>query len=101
MRTPPGRLVDWHQMDSFVARRRGWRWTVVCVSAQDGIEREATMGARFWRRLTAERLADAMRKVMMDALWRAQAHPHQHGAVPVAAVGGLVGPHGATAPAEG
>lgn len=88
-------------MDYFSVRRCGLRWQVVCKSGSDGIEREAAFGTRFWRRLAAERVADAMRKVMMDALWRAGAHPYQHGAVPVAAVGGLVGMDGATPPAAG
>ncbi len=88
-------------MDAFVARRRGWRWQVVCISATDGMERECGFGARFWRRRTAERVACGMGKVMMDTLWRAGAHPFQAGAVPVAAVGGLVSEAGALPPANG
>lgn len=88
-------------MDAFVARRQGWRWTVVCICAADGIERDAGFGARFWRRVTAERVAVGMGKAMMDALWRAGAHPYQAGAVPVAAVGGLESEAWAFPPAAG
>lgn len=88
-------------MDAFVARRRGWRWQVVCISPTDGVERECAFGARCWRRRTAERVAVGMNKVMMDALWRAGAHPYQAGAVPVAAVGGLESEAWAFPPAVG
>lgn len=88
-------------MDAYAPRRRGWRWQVVCISAADGVERECAFGARFWRRRTAERVAVGMNKVMMDALWRAGAHPYQAGAVPVAAVGGLESEAWAFPPAAG
>ena len=76
-------------MDAFVARRRGWRWQVVCISADDGIERECAFGARFWWRRSAERVAQSLRSTMMGAFWKAGAHPFQHqaGPVPVQVVG--------------
>ena len=93
--------VWWDDMDTFVVRRIGWRWTVVCILPGSCVEREATFGARFWRRRTAERVAVALNKVMMDALWRAGAHPYQAGAVPVAAVGGVVSLPRPPAPGKG
>lgn len=97
----PGRLVDWPHMDDFQVRRRGlFHWQVVCISADDGIERECAFGACFWWRRSAERVAQSLRSTMMGAFWKAGAHPFQHGAVPVVAVGGLVAPAAATTPAE-
>jgi hypothetical protein len=96
-----GQEVDWQQMDEFDVRRRGLcHWQVVCISASDGIERECAFGTRFWRRLSAERVAQALRSTMMGAFWQAGAHPYQHGAVPVVAVGGQVAPGAATTAAE-
>ncbi len=44
----PGRLVDWPHMDDFQVRRRGlFHWQVVCISADDGIERECAFGPAF------------------------------------------------------
>lgn len=90
-----GRLVPWSAMDEYTVRRCGlFRWEVVCISASDRIARECGFGARFWFRITAQRVAAGMNKVMMDALWQSGSHPYQHGAVPVAAVGGLRAPAG-------
>lgn len=96
----PGRKVDWPHMDLFQVRRRGLlHWQVVCISADDGLTRECAFGARFLRRRTAERVATGLRQAAMNALWAAGAHPYQHGAVPVVAVGGPVAPAAATTPA--
>ena len=85
-----GILVPWSAMNEYTVRRSGlFRWKVVCISASDRIARECGFGARFWFRITAQRVAASMNKAMMEALWQARAHPYQHGAVPVAAVGGL------------
>lgn len=95
-------IVTWDEMDEFAVRRRGvFHWQVVCRSASDGIERECACGARFWRRITAQRVVDGLRAAAMNALWQAQAHPYQHGTVPVAAVGGVLAPAGATTPPAG
>jgi|GEM_PF-2651750 len=93
--------VAYDRMDAFVVVRRGLRWQVGCLSARDGITRECAFGARFWRRATAQRVASAMFKVMMETFWQAGAHPLQHGAVPVAAVGGLRLVGGTVAPPAG
>jgi len=93
--------VAYDRMDAFVVVRRGLRWQVACISASDGVTRECAFGARFWRLVTAERVAAAMGKVMMEAFWQAGAHPLQHGAVPVAAVGGLRLVGGTVAPPAG
>lgn len=95
---PPGRLVDWDNMDHFHVRRFGlFHWKVMAVAASDGIERECAGGARFWRRLTAERVRLGMMVVRSQALWQAGAHPQQHSVgppMPVLAVGDAVARHG-------
>jgi len=81
--------------DDFVPRRVGWfRWEVVCVSSADGVRWECCFGQRFWTRMAAQRVAAGLRSAVMTALWSANAHPQQHGSVPVAPVGGFCGRRG-------
>ena len=54
----------------YLPKRAGWcNWQVVWTDPADGIERRAVWGVRFWRWITAARVAQDMTVQARTAFW--------------------------------